>query len=71
MEEIGFSWDAKKAEQNLKKHKVSFDEASTVFYDESAIQYFDPDHSKDEDRFFASRIALAFKSAGNKLLCEK
>jgi len=51
MDEIKFSWDARKAKQNSKKHKVSFEEASTVFYDEKAIEFFDPDHSKDEDRF--------------------
>jgi uncharacterized DUF497 family protein len=51
MEEIRFSWDARKAGQNLQKHKVSFDEAVTVFYDENAVEYFDPDHSEDEDRF--------------------
>ena len=38
-------------EANKKKHGVSFDEAKTVFYDENAIRYFDPDHSDDEDRF--------------------
>lgn len=48
---IGFSWDERKNENNKKKHKVSFDEAKTVFYDENAIRYFDPDHSADEDRF--------------------
>jgi uncharacterized DUF497 family protein len=51
MEEIEFSWDARKARENLKKHKVSFEEASTVFYDENAIEFFDPDHSRDEERF--------------------
>jgi len=51
MDEIKFSWDARKAKQNIKKHKVSFEEAATVFYDENAIEFFDPDHSKDEDRF--------------------
>jgi uncharacterized DUF497 family protein len=51
MEEIRFSWDARKAGQNLQKHKISFDEAITVFYDENAIEYFDPDHSENEDRF--------------------
>ena len=51
MDEIEFSWDARKARQNLRKHKVSFEEASTVFYDENAIEFFDPDHSIDEDRF--------------------
>jgi uncharacterized DUF497 family protein len=51
MDEIKFSWDARKAKHNIKKHKVSFEEAATVFYDENAIEFFDPDHSKDEDRF--------------------
>ena len=48
---ISFSWDDRKNEANRKKHGVSFDEAKTVFYDENAIRYFDPDHSEDEDRF--------------------
>lgn len=51
MDDIRFSWDARKARQNLQKHKVSFDEATTTFYDEKAIEFFDPDHSKSEDRF--------------------
>lgn len=51
MDGIKFSWDARKAKQNIKKHKVSFEEAATVFYDEKAVEFFDPDHSKDEDRF--------------------
>ena len=51
MEEIRFSRDARKARQNVKSHKVSFEEASTVFYDEKAIEFFDPDHSKKEDRY--------------------
>ena len=51
MDEIEFSWDASKARQNLQKHKASFEEAATVFYDEKAIEFFDPDHSNDEDRY--------------------
>lgn len=51
MDEITFSWDAKKAGQNLKKHRISFEEASTVFYDEKATEFFDPEHSKGEKRF--------------------
>ena len=51
MHEIEFSWDGQKAKQNLRKHKVSFEEAVTVFYDENAVVFFDPDHSQDEDRF--------------------
>ncbi len=48
---IEFEWDGKKASANLRKHKVSFDEASTVFKDEFAQQFEDPDHSEDECRF--------------------
>ena len=48
---IEFIWDPKKAESNLKKHKVSFFEAKSVFYDEFAIQFFDDDNSVSEDRF--------------------
>lgn len=51
MKDIEFSWDARKARQNLQKHKVSFEEAATVFYDEDAIEFFDPEHSANEDRF--------------------
>ena len=51
MDEIKFSWDARKAKRNIKRHKVSFEEAATIFYDEKAIEFFDPDHSKNEDRF--------------------
>lgn len=41
----------KKAESNLKKHGVSFEEASTAFWDDHALVIDDPDHSADEDRF--------------------
>lgn len=46
-----FIWDQNKADSNLKKHKVSFTEAKSVFYDELAIQFFDEDHSESEERF--------------------
>jgi uncharacterized protein len=45
-----FEWDADKAAANLKKHRVSFDEAVTVFYDPWAATFGDPDHSDDENR---------------------
>jgi hypothetical protein len=48
---IRFSWDARKAKQNLRKHKVSFEEAATVFYDENARLIHDHYHSAQEDRF--------------------
>jgi len=51
MDSLRFAWDKRQNRANIKKHKVSFEEAETVFKDENAIQYFDPDHSDDEDRF--------------------
>jgi len=51
MKILGFVWDEKKNRFNRRKHGVSFEEARTAFYDENAKEYFDPDHSADEDRF--------------------
>jgi len=48
---ISFDWDKNKAKANAAKHGVSFEEAKTVFYDEMAIQFFDEQHSDNEDRF--------------------
>src|SRR5262245_43322897 len=48
---LGFEWDDKKAKQNLKKHKVSFEEASTVFGDPLSRTIPDPLHSEEEDRY--------------------
>jgi len=47
----GFEWDPEKAKSNLAKHRVSFEEAATVFFDYRAVTIFDPDHSEEEDRF--------------------
>lgn len=46
-----FEWDRKKAKYNLRKHGVSFEEASSVFHDVLATLYDDPDHSAHEKRF--------------------
>jgi uncharacterized DUF497 family protein len=48
---IDFAWDRRKARSNLAKHGVSFEEAQSVFLDESARLMNDPDHSEEEDRF--------------------
>ena len=48
---ITFEWDDAKAEANVKKHGVSFEEASTVFYDPHALVIDDPDHSHDENGY--------------------
>jgi uncharacterized DUF497 family protein len=47
---IEFEWDANKAGINLSKHRVSFDEAKTVFNDPLFIDFYDPDHSENEER---------------------
>ena len=46
-----FTWDENKAQTNQKKHSVTFEEAKTVFFDDSGRLIPDPDHSEDEDRF--------------------
>ncbi len=46
-----FEWDPDKSIANLKKHGISFHEASTVFGDPQAITFSDPDHSIGEHRF--------------------
>ena len=61
MAEIRFEWDERKARSNLKKHGVSFDEASTAFYDEHAVVIDDPDHSDDEDRFILLGLSSAVR----------
>jgi uncharacterized protein len=48
---IEFEWDPQKSIRNLKKHRVSFHEAATVFDDLLSITVADPDHSSDEDRY--------------------
>jgi uncharacterized DUF497 family protein len=61
MDKIIFEWDDKKDKTNKRKHGVSFEEARTAFYDENAIQYFDPDHSDEEDRFILLGISFKLK----------
>lgn len=51
MDTIRFEWDENKNTINRQKHKISFEEAKTVFYDENALLIDDPDHSETEDRF--------------------
>ena len=51
MEYINFLWDETKNRKNIISHKISFEEAKTVFFDPNAKVIFDPDHSQNEDRF--------------------
>ncbi len=61
MKDIRFEWDQRKNGENKRKHKVSFEEAQTVFFDENAIRFFDPDHSEDEDRFIMLGMSFALR----------
>ena len=48
---MNFEWDPEKANTNLRKHGVTFQEAATVFEDVLSMTYYDPDHSQDESRY--------------------
>jgi uncharacterized DUF497 family protein len=60
---MSFEWDKKKAAANLRKHRVSFAEASTALRDNFSATAHDPDHSEDEDRF----VTLGISSTGRLL----
>ncbi|MEO9944778.1 BrnT family toxin [Paraglaciecola sp.] len=67
---VKFEWNTAKAALNIKKHGVSFEEAKSVFFDEFAVQFFDQDNSKTEDRF----LMLGMSNETNLLLichCER
>ena len=57
MENIQFQWDKSKNLVNIKKHKISFEEAKTVFFDENARLIPDPEHSINEERFIILGIS--------------
>lgn len=64
MDELKFEWDENKNAINRIKHKISFEEAKTVFYDENALLIDDPDHSEEEERF----ILLGFSQRAKILV---
>jgi len=61
MNQTRFAWDQRKNKENRRKHGVSFEEAQTVFLDENAIRFFDPDHSEEEDRFLMLGISFQLR----------
>ncbi|KFI23057.1 BrnT family toxin [Nitrosococcus oceani] len=60
-----FEWDLSKAENNEKKHGVSFSEATTVFGNPLELTISDPDHSEDEYRFL---LSIGRSSVGRVLI---
>lgn len=61
MNEMRFEWDETKNRKNRREHSVSFEEAQTVFLDENALRFYDPDHSEDEDRFLMLGISFRLR----------
>jgi len=61
---VNFEWDPAKARRNRRKHRVSFQEAATVFGDPLALTYSDPDHSTSEQRF----ITIGMSNANRVLI---
>ena len=59
-----FDWDPRKAQSNLRKHGVSFDEVATAFLDPDGLDGEDLEHSKSEPR----RLRLAKRGSGRVLL---
>jgi uncharacterized DUF497 family protein len=61
---VNFEWDPAKARRNRRKHRISFQEAATVFGDPLAETYPDPDHSMSEQRF----ITVGMSGTGRVLM---
>ncbi|EAZ90343.1 BrnT family toxin [Crocosphaera chwakensis] len=69
-----FEWDENKAKQNLSKYGVSFEEAKTIFDDPLYVDFYDPDHSENEERYLivgqSNReriLILSYTERGNKI----
>jgi len=58
---VRFEWNAKKAAANIAKHKVSFDEASTIFGDPLAVTIDDPDSSTSENRLLTKGMSQRWR----------
>jgi uncharacterized DUF497 family protein len=74
MPEFPFEWDPAKARSNLAKHRVSFQEAQTVFVDPGSLTVYDERHAEHEDRYFilglsatGRLLAVAFAERGKGL----
>jgi uncharacterized DUF497 family protein len=67
---IAFEWDEAKAAAKFKMHQVSFEKAKSIFFDEFGVQFFDDEHSTDEERF----LMLGMSSKARVLIvchCER
>ena len=71
---LEFEWDPEKAESNVRRHGVSFEEASTAFNDDLLLTFNDPDHSEGEMRLlafgtsaFGKPVAVSFTERGDRI----
>ena len=55
---LRFEWDPRKAQANLKRNGVSFEEAQSVFLDEHAVEFYDDKHAEWEDRFLLLGLSV-------------
>lgn len=61
MNKITFQWDEEKNKINQQKHGISFEEAESVFFDDCAVQFWDEEHSEEEERFLLLGISYKMR----------
>jgi hypothetical protein len=59
---LRFEWDERKNKSNRAKHGVWFEEAQSVFDDRHARVFYDPEHSREEDRFLLLGMSIAART---------
>ena len=58
---LNFEWDEEKEKKNIIKHGIDFETASYVFLDPNRLEYYDKEHSTDEDRYITIGLVKAKK----------
>jgi uncharacterized DUF497 family protein len=61
MPDLTFEWNSRKAAENRRKHRVSFEEAKSAFLDENARVIADSEHADDEDRFILLGLSIQLR----------
>ena len=61
MKELRFEWDVVKAEANVPKHGVSFEEAASVFHDGLAVEFYDDENPEWEDRLLLLGVSASLR----------
>ena len=61
MRDLTFEWNARKAAENKRKHRIFFEEAKSAFLDDNARVIADPEHSDDEERFVLLGLSVQLR----------